>query len=306
MNRRTAIAIACAVFVVAALALAACAGNDGTSESPAALDAKSMESGEGRAVEGLAPMVAGEANDQAVSSPGLAPSDQSLDRKIIQNTSMDLQVEDVSGSYQKVATIALDAGGFVLDSSVSANEERPTANVTIRVPASQYEPVLNALRGLAIKVVNETSKAEDQTEAYTDLQARLRSAQAVEARYLDLLNRAETIDDVLKVQNYLTPARLEVEQIQGQINLIDKLSSLATISVSLSTEPPKPIVEPDSHPDPLKAAGNGWEASLLFLRAVGAGVLAVGVFLWWWVPIAAVAGIGFLVYRVVSKGRATR
>ena len=225
-----------------AVALAACGGNESASDQTAGRSAKSLElEARDRASRGWRRWQPAKPTTTAVSAPGLAPSDQSLDRKIIQNTSMDLQVEDVSTSYQKVATIALDAGGFVLDSSVSANEDRPQANLTIRVPASQYESVLNALRGLAVKVVNETSKAEDQTEVYTDLQARLRSAQAVEARYLDLLNRAETIDDVLKVQNYLTPARLEVEQIQGQINLIDKLSSLATISVSLSTEPPAPV-----------------------------------------------------------------
>jgi len=303
MNRRTAIAGMCAVFLGIALVLAACAGSENGSDQSLARSEKST--GAGQAVEGLAPMVSGEANDEAVSEPGLVPSDQSLDRKIIQNTSMDLQVEDVSNSYQKVAAIALDAGGFVLDSSVSADEDRPRASLTIRVPTSQYESVLNSLRGLAVKVQNETSKAQDVTEQYTDLQARLRSAQAVEARYLDLLNRAETIDDVLKVQNYLTPARLEVEQIQGQINLMDKLSSLATISVNLSTEPPA-AVSSDSHPDPLAAAGRGWESSLLFLRAVGAGVFVAATFLWWLAPILVIVGVGFLVrYRMIRKSGST-
>jgi hypothetical protein len=140
------------------------------------------------------------------------------------------------------------------------------------------------------------------TQEYTDLQARLRSAQALEATYLGLLDRAETIDDILKIQSYLTPVRLEIEQIQGQMNVVDNLSSLATISVSLSTEPPAPPASSDSHPDPLAAAGNGWEASLLFLSAVGAGLFAAATFLWWLAPILVVVGIGFLVrFRMVRK-----
>jgi hypothetical protein len=298
MNRKPAIAAVCAAALAIAVALAACGGTESDSFNSVARSDKST--GAGQAVEGLAPMASGETSDQATSG-GLVLSDQALDRKIIQNTSLDLQVEDVAGSYQKVATIALDAGGFVLDSSVSANEDQPRATLTIRVPSSQYEAVLSSLHGLAVKVVNETSKAEDQTEQYADLQARLRTAQSVEARYLELLDRAETIDDVLKVQNYLTPARLEVEQIQGQINLIDKLSSLATISVSLSTEPPA-VVSSDSHPDPLAAAGRGWEGSLLFLRAVGAGLFAAATFLWWLAPVLAIVGVGFLVrYRTTRK-----
>ena len=112
------------------------------------------------------------------------------------------------------------------------------------MPTVQYQTVVDDLRGLAVKVENQTSKAQDVTQQYTDLQARLRSAQALEATYLELLDRAETIDDILKIQSYLTPVRTEIEQIQGQMNVMDNLSSLATISVSLHTEPATPVPSP--------------------------------------------------------------
>jgi len=306
MTRRTVFASICAVFLVAALVLAACGGaldESGGEGAPADKGITSMDE-----VEGLAPMASGESYGQSAGadgSTGLAPSDFSFDRKIIQNSSLELQVEDVAESYQDVARIALEAGGFVLDSSASPTQDRPHADLTIRVPTTQYSSVLDLLRGLAIRVENETSTAQDVTEQYTDLEARLRSAQAVEIRYLDLLDRAQTIDDILKIQDRLSPIRLEIEQIQGQMNVMDTLSDMATISVSLSTEPPA-LVSSDSHPDPLKAAGDGWEASLLFLRAVGAGVFAAATFLWWLAPILVIVGIGFLVrYRMVRKSGGT-
>jgi hypothetical protein len=301
MNRKATIAALCAAALGIAVALAACGGSDSASDGVPAME---LESGQKTA--GEAPLAAADAVGSGVAegnAPGLAPSDtNTFDRKIIQDTSLDLQVEDVSKAYDDVERIALTAGGFVLDSSVAANQDRPQANLTIRVPTVQYQKVVDDLRGLAVKVENETSKAQDVTQEYTDLQARLRSAQALEATYLGLLDRAETIDDILKIQSYLTPVRLEIEQIQGQMNVVDNLSSLATISVSLSTEPPAPPASSDSHPDPLAAAGNGWEASLLFLSAVGAGLFAAATFLWWLAPILVVVGIGFLVrFRMVRK-----
>ena len=302
MNRKATIAALCAAALGIAVALSACGGSRSASDgvlSPA------MELESGQKAAGGAPLAAADAAGASAgeNAPGLAPSDtNTFDRKIIQDTSLDLQVEDVSKAYDDVERIALTAGGFVLDSSVAANQDRPQANLTIRVPTVQYQKVVDDLRGLAVKVENETSKAQDVTQEYTDLQARLRSAQALEATYLGLLDRAETIDDILKIQSYLTPVRLEIEQIQGQMNVVDNLSSLATISVSLSTEPPAPPASSDSHPDPLAAAGNGWEASLLFLSAVGAGLFAAATFLWWLAPILVVVGIGFLVrYRMVRK-----
>ena len=235
----------------------------------------------------------------AVAAPSQGQSE--LDRKIIQTASLDLQVEDVAGAFREVGRIASTAGGFVLESSTSYTDERPQADITIRVPADQYESVLGELRGLAVKVEQENSKAQDVTEEYIDLQAQLRNDQAVESRYIELLDRAQNITEVLTVQDRLDQVRLEIERVQGRINAINTLSELVTISIHLRAEP---AAEPKSEAkvDPLGAAGKSWEASLVFLRAVSAGFLVVVVFLWWLLPLAAIAGVG-LGYWLIRKSR---
>jgi len=307
MNRKTVIAAACAAALAIAVTLAGCGGAEERSDSGQGLLAPAIGETEQKTA-GEAPLAAAESAGAGVAegnAPGLVPSDVSaFDRKIIQDTSMDLRVADVSKAYDDVERIAITAGGFVLDSSVSTNQEQPLATLTVRVPTAQYQKVVDDLRALAIEVENESSKAQDVTQQYTDLQARLRSAQALEATYIGLLDRAETIDDILKIQSYLTPVRTEIEQIQGQINVWDNLSSLATITVSLHADQstPTPTPQPASHPDPLKAGSAGWEGSLLFLRAVGAGIFAAGTFLWWLAPILVIVGVGFLLrYRIIRK-----
>jgi hypothetical protein len=305
MNRKAIVAATCAGLAIA-VALAACGGSGNGAES---LQAPAIGGEAQQKTMGEVPLAAADAAGSGVAegnAPGLVPSESAtFDRKIIQDTSLDLQVEDVSKAYDDVERIALTAGGFVLDSSVAANQDQPQANLTIRVPTIQYQKVVDDLRGLAVKVENQTSKAQDVTQDYTDLQARLRSAQALEATYLGLLDRAETIDDILKIQSYLTPVRTEIEQIQGQMNVMDNLSSLATISVSLHTEPATPVPSSNSHPDPLKAGGAGWESSLVFLRAAGAGLFAAAAFLWWLAPILVIVGIGFLVRYWMRKSGST-
>jgi len=313
MNRKAIIAAMGAAALAIAFALAACGGSENSSDSAVGLREPAIAGeAEQKTVGEAPPLAAAEAAGSGVAegnAPGLVPSDAAtFDRKIIQDTSLDLQVADVSKAYDDVERIAITAGGFVLDSSVAANEDQPYASLTIRVPTVQYQKVVDDLRGLAIKVENQSSKAQDVTQQYTDLQARLRSAQALEATYLGLLDKAETIDDILKIQSYLTPVRTEIEQIQGQMNVMDNLSSLATITVSLHTEPvtPTPVPPSHSHPDPLKAGGAGWESSLLFLRAVGAGVFAAATFLWWLAPILVIVGVGFLMrYRMIRKSGST-
>jgi hypothetical protein len=307
MKRKSIIAGACAIAVGLAVALVACGG---ANEMPA-ISNSAGSSGEAapgyqdtsrEKSEALAPIAGVDISGSGAAASdqsSLAPSDQDLfSRKIIQNSSIDLQVQDVTKAYDEVERIAIVAGGYLADASVYSTENKPSATLTIRVPTDQYQKVMDGLRGLAIKVESETSKADDITDQYTDLQARLRSAQALEVTYLGLLDKAQTIDDILKIQDYLAPIRTEIEQIQGQLQAWDKLSSLATIAVSLHSAPATPVPSTNVHPNPLKAAGAGWDSSLLFLRAVGAGLFAAITFLWWTLPILAIVGIGFAVrYR---------
>jgi hypothetical protein len=289
--------------VVVAAVFVACGGGGNTGSNGSVAKslpaAQSDQTSGSAAVPGLAPMAPGASGDQSAGGTDLAPaeSSSSADRKVIQNASLELKVQDVPRAYQDAAQVALDEGGLVLDSSLAPTQDKPEATLTLRVPAATYEDALKKLSALAISVDSQTSNAQDVTDQYTDLQARLRSAQAVEARYLDLLTKANTIDDILKVQDRLAPVRTEIEQIQGQINVMDNLSANATIKVHLYSEAPQ-TPAPKGGPDPLAAAANGWASSLVFLRAVATGLLATGAFLWWFAPVLGVALIVVVVrYR---------
>lgn len=308
MIRRAALNIVIGLAIGIAFAAVACGGNENsTSRAIPALSQKS--SGPANALDDSGSVtgsaeVPGAVADSNGESASAAAAALALDRKIIQNIALDLQVEDVPQAFERVKSVADGAGGFVLDSSRST-QDPPQADLTLRVPAAAADGVLQQLRGLATKVQSETSKAQDVTGEYTDLQAQLRNSRAVETQYLDMLNKAQTIPDMLSIQDRLTQVRLEIEQTQGRANAIDTLSSLATISVHLRTEP---VVEQPQKTDldPLAAAVGGWGASLTFLRAAGVATLAVSAFLWWCVPLLVVAGVASLFFVRRSGGRASR
>ena len=213
-----------------------------------------------------------------------------LDRKIIQSASLDIEVEEVGRQFQEVIRFAESAGGFVSSSSFSNRDDEQTADLSIRVPAPRYQDVLAQIRGLGT-VTLESSDANDVTEEYTDLQARLRTLEATEGRYLALLARAETIDDILTVQDRLDGVRGQIEQAQGRINLLDQITELATITVHLR---PDDVAAPAEGGgiQPLQAAASAWELSLDTLRGVAAVALVVVVFSWWIVPPLAALAFG--------------
>jgi len=211
----------------------------------------------------------------------------------------------VSAAVREVEGAAVAAGGFVSESNVFIDQPEPddrgsveaprrtqTATVTIRVPAGEYGGVMEQLRGIAKQVRSERSEASEVTEEYTDLEARLRNLEATEASYLELLTGAGEIPDILLVQDRLSQVRLEIEQVQGRINLLDNLTDLATITIQLSL--PAAAVGGGGKNWAQKAWDVAWEGSQETAKALGSIAIVGGVALLW---LAIPALVGFAAWR---------
>ncbi len=226
--------------------------------------------------------------DAAEAAPGgastLAPELQSLlDRKIIQSTSIDIHVDEVGFYFQEINSIATANGGFVASSTFSNVDDEQVADLTIRVPSDRYQDVLIRIRDMG-EVQRESSDANDVTEEFTDLQARITTLQATERRYLELLAEADGINEILLVQDRLDFVRGQIEQIQGRINLLENLTDLTTITVHLRPEAAAVVAPAPDGEGPLDAAANAWDSSLDVLRGIATGILVAGAFSWWLVP----------------------
>ena len=277
---------------VAALTLVAA----GCGEGDVKRDATSAPTSDGRSAAGLASAPsAGDAARAPEAAPGSSggataqAANQALpplvDRKLIFNVSLDLTVKDVQSGFERIAQIADANGGLVAESSVRQEGDQRRATITIRVPSDRYLEVLGQIRGLAVKVETERSTANDVTEEFTDLQSRQRNLEATEQQLLVFLGQAKTIQEVLQVQDRLTSTRAEIEKIKGRINLLTRLTDLATIQAHLRPEAPV-AKAPDKDTRPLEALRAGWTASLDVLSGVAVVALTVAAFSWWLLPFA--------------------
>jgi len=231
-------------------------------------------------------------------SGGNAAQTLFIDRKIIRTATIELTVDDVPGAIQRIENATAAALGFVASSSIIIEQQPPPddpeeeqeirqrGTITIRIPAESYASVMSTLRGIVDDPRDITSLTEDTsevTEEYSDLQARQRNLEATEAQYLELLSSAESISDVLLVQDRLNSVRLEIEQVTGRIQLLDDLTSMATITAFLSL-PPLVVLPIDPDPEQswaTEAWENAWNASEDALETLGVAAITGGVVLVW-------------------------
>jgi len=208
------------------------------------------------------------------------PDEVTIERKIVKTGYITLEVEEIAETISEVTKVADELGGYVVSSHKSEGEKQVSGSVRIRIPADKFDEAFDRLRQMAINVPYESTEARDVTEEYVDLEARLHNLEATEAQYLALLEKAKTVEEMLKVQQALSNVRGEIERIEGRMKYLERTSDMSLIEVSL--EEARGLAEPWSASAAFKSAVRGLTA---FGRGIGTLLIWLGVFCWIWIPI---------------------
>ena len=155
------------------------------------------------------------------------------ERMIVRTGEMSLVVENVVTSVNEINQLAVTLGGYVVSSRISGEEQEMRGSISIRVPDEKFEEAMTELRNLSIRVDSESTNSRDVTEEYVDLEARLKNAEATEGQYLSLLDEAKDVDDILRIYDSLSRVRREIEQIKGQMQYLERTSSMSLLTVRL-------------------------------------------------------------------------
>lgn len=171
-------------------------------------------------------------------------------RMIIKNAELELLVKDTDVALDGVTITASEYGGYIVSSHTWYEDGFKFATVRLGVPVTEFENVLRRLRGLALKVTSEVASGEDVTDQYVDLQSRLTNLKATQDRIREFLDRAQTVEEALKVNKQLSEVEAQIEEIQGQLNYMKDRAAFSTINVQLNPERPTPTPTPTSTPTP--------------------------------------------------------
>jgi hypothetical protein len=256
MNRRlhspwrTAVLVLVVVMVVASVLAAQCGAppavtrvaNKEVEEVKAPLATTVPRATAGMTAVATAPPQPGEPGG----GPGAVPMPKAyrVNRMIIKNADLSLLVADTDRAIDRVTQIAEDTFGYILTTRTWYQADFKYATITIGVPAEEFENALRRLRGLALKVLDENASGSDVSDEYVDLESRLRNLEATEARIRSFLDKADKVEEALRVNQELAEVSAEIEQVKGRMNYLKDRAAYSTITVNLSPEIPTPTPTP--------------------------------------------------------------
>jgi len=188
----------------------------------------------------------------ATTTPTLPTGAVGQSAKIEQSGSLALGVGRgrLDRTMAELAGVATANGGFVASSqtqSGAGSGNAPSGSVTLQVPVADFSAALSQAQALG-RTTSLSTKATDVTGQYVDLQARIAALEASRQQYLTILAKAQSIGDVLSVQEQLDGIQTQIEQLQGQLQLLTAVTAYSTLAVTVSegSPPPAPGPRPES------------------------------------------------------------
>ena len=162
--------------------------------------------------------------------------------KIIYSADVTVETTEFELTLEKLQSLVQQLGGFVESSSINGSNyysqsrgyaNSRSASYMLRVPSARFHELMGSLSTLG-NVPYSHTYTENISARYYDVQARLTAYQTQEQRLLEMMEMAETVSDVIVIEDRLTELRYQIESLQSSLNNWDRQVSYSSISVSVN------------------------------------------------------------------------
>ena len=161
--------------------------------------------------------------------------------KIIYSADVTVETTVFDDTLSALDALVKDCGGWVESSSINGanyySQSRGyastrSADYTLRIPSGKFDSLMNSLTTLG-NVPYSYTYTENVSSQYYDVQARLTAYTTQEARLLEMMEQAETVADVITIEDRLTELRYQIESLQSTLNNWDRRVSYSTVNLSV-------------------------------------------------------------------------
>lgn len=154
--------------------------------------------------------------------------------KIIVSGSLRLETKNMEQILEEITGKVKEAEGYIQNSNTSKNYHGNRYFIaTIRIPSENYDSFVESLKGTG-NTVEYTYSTKDITDEYYDYKTRLTTLEAEYEKVLEFYDRANTIEELMSIEERLTDIQYEIDSIKNRIKNYDLLTGYSTLELSIT------------------------------------------------------------------------
>lgn len=169
-------------------------------------------------------------------------------RKLIRTINIEAETKDLDALLTDLDAQLAALGGYVQNKQVRGNAQSTGsryASLTLRIPAEKLDQFVNHVTG-ATNILSSGETTEDVTLKYIAIESRIAALEAEEARVMELIAKAENLNELLTLESKLSNIRQELEEVKSQLKLYENLIDYGTVYLSIREAKEYTVVEEEA------------------------------------------------------------
>lgn len=246
-----------------------------------------------------------EVTDDVAEDGAVTPQVEDTSRKLIKNVNLSVETETFEELLATITEKTESFSGYIEESytyngSNYYGRGTRNASMTVRIPAQQLDAFLSSVSEVS-NVISRNDSVSDVTLQYVDMESHKKALTAEQDRLLELLEQAESVEDIITIESRLSDVRYQIESMESQLRTLQNQVSYSTVYLDIQEVEKLTPVEEQTRGEMIR------EGFMDSLYGVGNGLLdfgtAVIIDLPYLVVWAAVILLVILIIRLLRKHR---
>ena len=225
-------------------------------------------------------------------------------RKIIKNGNLSIQTREFDTFMENLNQTILAMGGYVESSGINGNSygrrTMRSADITVRIPADQLDAFCDQVSDIG-NVTYKNLYTRDVTLTYVDLESHVKALRTEQQTLIDLLKKAQTVEDIILIQNRLSDVLYEIESYESTLRTFDDQIAYSSVNLNIQEVERETTVEKETAGQEIsRRFRENWEDVKEGFARFGINFVSDLPVILVWVII--LGGIAFIIVRIVKGG----
>ena len=155
-------------------------------------------------------------------------------KKIIKDGRLGIQVTELENTKSRIDTLIIRHGGYYANESLNNSDWETSYNLKIRIPSENFMKFISDIEAGDGEILYKEIDARDVTDQFIDLETRLENKQNYLKRYNDLLVKANSIKEILEIEEKIRALEEEIESTIGRLKYLSDLVDYSTLDLTIS------------------------------------------------------------------------
>ncbi|PVX52088.1 uncharacterized protein DUF4349 [Balneicella halophila] len=174
--------------------------------------------------------------DQSYPESSVDAEVQPSNQKLIKNGDLYLETDALDNTKSHLDSLVKKFDGYSSNEDFKDTDYQSSLNYTVRIPSATFDNFLRSLDKIEATVVRKQINTQDVTAKFVDLEMRLANKERYLERYKELLNRANSIKDILEIENHIRTIEEELESTKGQLKYLSSQVNYSTLNIHITQD----------------------------------------------------------------------